>query len=310
MSNKIPESANRDALVGAAFVFVSAIAFSAKAIFIKLAYVYAVDAVTLMTLRMLIATPFFIVMALWASRDKSMARLRLRDWLSILALGLAGMYLSQLFDFLGLEYVSAGMERTILFLYPTFVVIFNALLTGKVVGKREVMALLLSYSGIVLVAMDQIAFENSKNTMLGAGFVFISAMTYAGYLVGSGRAIHLVGVQRFSGYTMTVACIAVLAHFSTQHSLSSLALPRQVYVLGFVMAIISTILPVVLLNAGIKKVGSSAASLISSVGPVSTVLLAAVFLQEAITLKQLAGTGLVLAGVLIITLPPSTKRHA
>lgn len=308
MSQTNTQSGRSETFVGAVFVFIAAIAFSAKAIFIKLAYAHSVDAVTLMALRMLIATPFFVVMAIWASQNKVSEALNRRDWISIVALGLAGMYFSQLFDFLGLERVSAGMERTILFLYPTFVVVISALLAGKSIGRREIIALVLSYAGIILVATHEISFERNTNTLVGAGFVFISSMTYASYLVGSGPAIHKVGTQRFTGYTMIVACVAVLTHFSATHSVSSLALPRQVYVLGFFMAMVSTVLPVILLNAGIKRIGGSKASLIGSVGPVSTVLLAAVFLDEAITMKQVIGTVLVLAGVLTITMPHSAKE--
>lgn len=307
MSHTQTHAESNDALIGAAFVFISAIAFSAKAIFIKLAYAYSVDAVTLMALRMLIATPFFIVLAVLASQDKTTHTLNRRDWISIIALGLAGMYLSQLFDFLGLEHVSASMERTILFLYPTFVVVITAVLARKAVGKREWIALALSYAGVILVAAHEISFDNSAATFMGAGFVFISAMTYACYLVGSGPAIHKIGMQRFTGYTMVVSCIAVLTHFSASHPMSSLKLPMQVYVLGLAMAIVSTVLPMLLLNVGIKKIGGSKASLISSVGPVSTLLLAVVFLNEAITVKQIIGTGLVLAGVLTITLTKDKK---
>ena len=307
MSQTKTNSGSSEALIGAAFVFVSAIAFSAKAIFIKLAYAYSVDAVTLMALRMLIATPFFIVLAILSSQDKSTHTLSVRDWISIVALGLAGMYFSQLFDFLGLEHVSASMERTILFLYPTFVVVITAVLTGKTIGRRGILALMLSYAGIVLVAAHELSFENNAGTFMGAGFVFISAVTYSSYLVGSGPAIQKLGTQRFTGYTMVVACIAVLMHFSATHPISSLELPRQVYVLGFVMAIVSTVLPVMLLNAGIKRIGGTKASLISSVSPVSTLLLAVIFLNEAITVKQIIGTCLVLTGVLTITLSRSSE---
>lgn len=307
MSHTQTKAESTDALIGATLVFISAIAFSAKAIFIKFAYAYSVDAVTLMALRMLFATPFFMVLALLASQDKTTHVLNMRDWMSIIALGLAGMYFSQLFDFLGLEYVSASMERTILFLYPTFVVIITAVLARKAVGKREVLALVLSYLGIILVAVHEISFDNRADTFTGAGFVFISAMTYACYLVGSGPAIHKLGMRRFTGYTMVVSCIAVLMHFSLTHSISSLQLPMPVYLLGFAMAIVSTVLPIMLLNAGIKRIGGSKASLISSVGPISTLLLAVIFLNEVITVKQIIGIGLVLAGVLTITLTKEKK---
>lgn len=301
---------NNQALIGAAFVFISAIAFSAKAIFIKLAYQYPVDAITLLALRMLLATPFFVVMAVMASRNSTATRLNMKDWISIFGLGLAGMYLSSLFDFIGLSYVSAGTERTILFLYPTFVVVISACIAKRPVSKREILALALSYAGIVLIAMHDISFSSTSSTVLGAGFILLSAFTYACYLVGSGSVLHKIGTQRFTAYTMVVACIACVSHFALSHPMSSLELPMSVYQLGLGMAIVSTILPVILLNAGIRRVGSNKASLIASIGPVSTILLAALFLGEPVTFYQMIGTALVLAGVLSISIPAKAQQES
>lgn len=301
---------NNQALIGAAFVFISAIAFSAKAIFIKLAYQYPVDAITLLALRMLLATPFFVVMAVMASRNSTATRLNMKDWISIFGLGLAGMYLSSLFDFIGLSYVSAGTERTILFLYPTFVVVISACIAKRPVSKREILALALSYAGIVLIAMHDISFSSTSSTVLGAGFILLSAFTYACYLVGSGSVLHKIGTQRFTAYTMVVACIACVIHFALSHPMSSLELPMSVYQLGLGMAIVSTILPVILLNAGIRRVGSNKASLIASIGPVSTILLAALFLGEPVTFYQMIGTALVLAGVLSISIPAKAQQES
>lgn len=308
MQGNTTSPGNNEALIGASFVFISAIAFSAKAIFIKLAYHYSVDAITLLALRMLIATPFFVAMAILASRNTTTTRLNLQDWISVFMLGLGGMYLSSLFDFIGLSYVSAGTERTILFLYPTFVVMITALLAKRPIGKREILALALSYAGIVLIALHDISFSSTSNTLLGAGFILLSALTYASYLVGSGRVIHKIGTQRFTGYTMIIACIACIAHFALTHPATSLNLPTEVYQLGFGMAVVSTILPVILLNAGIRRIGSSKASLVASIGPVSTILLAALFLNEPVTLNQMIGTALVLAGVLSISIPPTGAK--
>lgn len=299
---------NNQALIGAAFVFISAIAFSAKAIFIKLAYQYPVDAVTLLALRMLLATPFFVMMAVIASRNSAAARLSIKDWVAVLTLGLGGMYLSSLFDFIGLSYVSAGTERTILFLYPTFVVVISACIAKRPVGKREILALALSYAGIVLIAMHDISFSSTSTTLLGAGFILLSALTYACYLVGSSNVLHKIGTQRFTAYTMIIACIACVTHFALTHPIASLRLPMGVYQLGLGMAIVSTILPVILLNAGIRRVGSNKASLIGSIGPVSTILLAALFLGEPVTFNQMIGTTLVLAGVLSISIPTEQQE--
>lgn len=310
MNDNTLATKNNQALIGAAFVFISAIAFSAKAIFIKLAYQYPVDAITLLALRMLLATPFFVVMAVMASRNSTATRLNMKDWISIFGLGLAGMYLSSLFDFIGLSYVSAGTERTILFLYPTFVVVISACIAKRPVSKREILALALSYAGIVLIAMHDISFSSTSSTVLGAGFILLSAFTYACYLVGSGSVLHKIGTQRFTAYTMVVACIACVSHFALSHPMSSLELPMGVYQLGLGMAIVSTILPVILLNAGIRRVGSNKASLIASIGPVSTILLAALFLGEPVTFYQMIGTALVLAGVLSISIPAKAQQES
>lgn len=310
MNDNTLATKNNQALIGAAFVFISAIAFSAKAIFIKLAYQYPVDAITLLALRMLLATPFFVVMAVMASRNSNATRLNMKDWISIFGLGLAGMYLSSLFDFIGLSYVSAGTERTILFLYPTFVVVISACIAKRPVSKREILALALSYAGIVLIAMHDISFSSTSSTVLGAGFILLSAFTYACYLVGSGSVLHKIGTQRFTAYTMVVACIACVSHFALSHPMSSLELPMGVYQLGLGMAIVSTILPVILLNAGIRRVGSNKASLIASIGPVSTILLAALFLGEPVTFNQMIGTALVLAGVLSISIPAKAQQES
>ena len=308
MLDNLVDSKKKEVFVGVLLVFLSAIAFSAKAIFIKLAYAYPVDAITLLALRMLIATPFFLVMTILTSQNNSNTCLNLRDWISIVALGLGGMYFSSLFDFMGLAYISAGMERSVLFLYPTFVVLISASISGKSIGNREILALILSWSGMILIAMNDMSFGKTSNTLLGVSFVLLSALSYASYLVGSGHVIHKIGTQRFTAYSMMVACLACNFHFAATHTIASLNLPLKVYELGLGLAVVSMILPIFLLNSGIRRIGSSTASLISSIGPVSTIFMAAVFLNEAITLSQFIGTSLVLIGVLNITIPLSKKK--
>lgn len=286
-------------------MLVAAVTVSSKAVMVKLAYAYGVDAESLIALRMLFAMPFFVALAIWAQRSGHGKRMSLRDGIMIAVLGVVGGYAPMWFDFAGLAYVSAGLERIILFLYPTMVVLISAVLFGRRIGRREIFALLASYVGVGLAVGHDLTVLKSgaAETLLGVGLVMISALTYAGYLVFSGRVIPRVGTANFTAYTMLMAGIASGVHFAvTPHAVAITQLPLPVYHIALLMAVVATVLPSILLNAGIRRLGSSEASLLSSVGPVSTILLAYIFLGEEITLMQLAGTGLVMVGVLAITL--------
>lgn len=292
--------------IGAAFVLVAAIAFSAKAIFVKLAYDdptalhTAIDPITLLALRMGFSLPFFIVIAWWASQGK--APLRPREWLSVVGLGVMGYYASSLFDFMGLQYISAALERLILFLNPTIVVLISALAFGYRIGKRDVFALIASYLGIALVFFHDLQF-NPEKVLLGGSLVLLSAFLYAGYLVGGGEMVKRVGALRFSAYASLASTLAIAIHFLLSHAPALLtAQTPRVYWLSGWMAIFSTVIPIVMLAEGMRRIGSSNAAMIGSIGPISTIFMGAVFLGEPVTLLQLAGAGLVLAGVLAISL--------
>ena len=292
---------SRTALLGYGMAALAAIGFSAKAILVKLAYTEAVDAVTLLALRMLLSVPFFLYIALRKTGPRSDTALERQDYLAILILGMLGYYLSSLFDFIGLQYISAGLERLILFLYPTMVVLLSALLLRRPVGRREVTALVLSYAGIAVVFLNEIDLRG-EGLLLGAAFVFASTLTYAAYLIGAGKAIARIGPSRFTAYAMLVASAATLLQFMLTHPLSALHLPLRVYELSFAMALFSTVFPVFMLSASISIIGSSHASLVGTIGPVSTLMLASMFLGEQMTVLQVTGAALVLCGVLSITL--------
>ena len=288
-------------LLGFGLATLAAIGFSGKAILVKLAYYQAVDAVTLLALRMLFSAPFFLVVAWRHAGQKDLTPLRPYDYLALLILGLLGYYLSSLFDFIGLQYISAGLERLILFLYPTMVVVLSALILGKPFGRKEMVALLLSYAGIGVVFADEINL-NSEHLLLGAGFVFASTLTYAAYLIGTGEAVARIGASRFTAYAMLVACAATLIQFLFTHPPQALILPMRVYQLSVVMAIFSTVLPVFMLSAAIRMIGSSHTSLIGSLGPVATLFMANYFLGEALSAAQIGGAVLVMVGVLSLSL--------
>jgi drug/metabolite transporter (DMT)-like permease len=294
---------DRDALVGLAFALVAAIGFSAKSILVKLAYREGVDAVTLLALRMAFALPFFAATALW-TRLRHAGAVPGRDWALIVALGLAGYYLSSYLDFLGLQYISAGLERLILFLYPTLTVLLTAALYRRAIGPRVRAAMVLSYAGILLVFLHDSG-SAQPNVVLGAALVFGGTLAYSVYLVGAGHAIGRLGALRFTAYASIVASAASLLQFAATRAPAALHVSARAFALAFAMAILSTVLPVFLLSLAIRRIGPARASLVGSVGPVSTILLAWLFLQEGISLLQIGGSALVLAGVLLISRTPA-----
>jgi drug/metabolite transporter (DMT)-like permease len=298
--------ANRDVFLGVVFALLAAVGFSAKAILVKLAYLDNVDAITLLALRMVFSVPFFIGVAVWVWRQHA-APLNTHDRLLVLGLGLIGYYCSSFLDFLGLQYISAGLERLILFLYPTMTVILSAILYKRAIGRKVIAAMGLCYAGIALVFLHDVGVKES-GIVVGAALVFASTLSYSIYLVGAGHAIARIGTLRFTAYAMVVASVASLLQFGVMRSMSALDLPLRVYELSIAMAIFSTVSPVFLLSFAIRRIGSGSASLIGSIGPVSTIYMAYVFLDEHVSLLQIAGSLLVLSGVLVISL--NSKKEA
>lgn len=301
------QTQKQDRFTGSVMVLVSAIAFSSKAIIVKLAYAYHVDAATLIALRMAFSVPFFIGLAIWGLLSAPLPKLTVADFWALVCLAAVGGYGSMWLNFEGLSYVSAGLERVILFLYPTIVVVLSAVLFKHHITKRELFALAASYMGVILVVWHDVSFpaasSASAHTLLGAGLVLASAIVYAVYLVYSGKLIPRLGATLFTSYTMLIATLASAIHFATTANVQAVMhLPSQVYWLSLLMAVVATVLPAILMNAGIHRLGSSKAALISSVGPVATILLAYAFLGEKVTGVQLAGTALVLTGFLAISL--------
>jgi drug/metabolite transporter (DMT)-like permease len=290
----------RNLLVGSSYVLVAALGFSAKAVIIKLAYGYStqVDAITLMALRMLIALPFFLSVSFWHRKTSHGQVFSLKDVLRVLILGGLGYYLASFLDFTGLQFISAGLERVILFLYPTFVVLLSAIFFRRPITLRELIALLLSYTGMIWVFQEKIHL-GSSDVLKGSVLVMASAISFALFLMGNGMMVKRIGSARFTAYSMTVACFATLIHYISVHDLTLLDLPVPVYSLAALMAIFSTVIPTFLMNAGIRRIGSGTASIISSVGPIGTLILAYIFLDEQISAAQIIGTFLVLTGVYV-----------
>jgi drug/metabolite transporter (DMT)-like permease len=295
----------RQALIGTLMVLVSSVAFSSKAIMVKLAYDYSVNAATLIALRMAFSIPFFMALVVWMRYTNVNIKLSRDDVFRMIFLGVVTGYGSMWFNFAGLQYVTAGLERVILFLYPTMVVLLSTMLHQHKITKHEVFALVASYAGVILVVGHDLTMPTAAaaHTLLGSGLVLVSAIVYAVYLVLSGRLIPRLGAPLFTAYTMLIMSVASGVHFfATEDVSAALHLPSQVYMLSFMMALIATVLPSILLNMGIHRIGSNKASLVSSIGPVSTIFLAWIFLGEPVTLLQTAGTALVLLGVLAISM--------
>jgi drug/metabolite transporter (DMT)-like permease len=299
---------SRTVLSGGLLVLLAAVGFSAKAVLVKLAYAHSpkLDAITLMSLRMLLSLPFFLAVGLWTYRNGEHERLTIRESATVAGLGMLGFYLAGFLDFAGLSYISAGLERLILFLYPTLVVIFSALFLSRPITPRERSALLLSYIGVALVFGGN-AVRYSPHLLLGAALVFGAALTFAIYILNSNRYMQRLGSTRFTAYVMSSACIATGMHFAATHTIANLVLPLQVYGLALLMAILSTVLPAFLLNAGMHRIGASATSIISSIGPVITLFLAYLLLDENMNAVQFAGTALIMAGAVIVATQSAGK---
>jgi drug/metabolite transporter (DMT)-like permease len=277
------------------------IAFSGKAIIVKLAYRHGVDAITLVMFRMLFALPFFIAMAWWAGRHQ--APLTRNDWLGVLGLGFSGYYLSSFLDFLGLQYISASFERLILYLNPTLVLVLGWVLYKRKITYRQGMAMAVSYSGVLLVFGHEVSLVGD-NIALGAILVFGSAITYALYLTYSGQLVQRLGSLRLAGLATTVACFFCILQFVLLKPVAALNVVPEVIWLSMLNATVCTVLPVLMIMMAIERIGPGLTSQIGMIGPLSTLTMGAFFLNETFNLWILMGTVLVLGGVFWVTKAP------
>ncbi|MCS6823836.1 MAG: DMT family transporter [Cytophagaceae bacterium] len=286
---------------GLIYVLIGAICFSTKAILVKFTYRYGIDAITSLCLRMLFAFPFYTAM-LWYSCNKAKLReVSAKQWSLVLCMGIVGYYMASMFDFAGLKYISASLERLIVFLYPTLVVIISAFFLSKKIKRNVWWAMFISYLGIVIVFSGD-TYQQQGNLWLGVFLVFMSSFTYAIYLIGTGELVHKLGTLFYTSLAMLISCVIVFIHFFVFHDFSLLfSLPKVLYVYGFLMGVLATVVPSFFISEGIKLLGSSKASVVSSIGPVFTILLAIVFLNETFSLIHALGTLLVIAGVVKVS---------
>lgn len=279
-----------------------AVAFSGKAIIVKLAYRYGVDAVTLIMYRMLFALPLFLLLAWHAGRGK--ASLTRRDWRIVLGLGFCGYYLASFLDFAGLAYVSASLERLILYLNPTIVLLIGVTFFRRRVRRAQIAALAVSYGGVLCVFGRETALTGS-NVPLGTILVFASAVSYAAYLVYSGEEVRRLGALRLTGVATSVACVICILQFFLLRPVAAMAVAPQVLWLSVLNATVCTFAPVLMVMMAIERIGATLTAQAGTVGPLSTILMAIVILGEPFTPWVAAGTALVLAGIWLLTRLPA-----
>ncbi|HXU40745.1 MAG TPA: DMT family transporter [Burkholderiales bacterium] len=290
---------------GIAFAVLGVLAFSFRPILIKLSYAaHPVSPSTLLFLRMALSLPFFLVIAWWLrNQQPALAR---RDWAAVAGLGFLGYYAASFLDFIGLQYVGAGVGRLILFLYPTLVLSLSFFFLKKTPTRREIASLVMSYAGIALVVSDQVdTSREGKLFLFGVLLVFASALCYAAYLVAGSQVVKRIGSMRFTAYSMAVATLPALIQFFALEPAGALDLPASVWTYAIILATVSTVLPLFLQAEALRRIGATEFALVGAVSPVSVAVMSALGLGEPFGLPQVAGAALVIGGVLLVSLKRS-----
>lgn len=294
----------RRLLTGVLLAGTGAIAFSCKAIIVKLAYRHGVDATTTIMYRMLFALPLFLMLSWWAGRGRPTPSAR--DWRTLFGLGFCGYYLASYLDFAGLQYIGANLERLILYLNPTIVLLAGKLLFKKDVTRRQWLALGVSYIGVLLVFGHDV--QAGSDIALGAILVFGSAVSYALYLVYSGEAVHRLGALRVTGLATTIACILCIGQFFVLKPAAAMIVAPEVIWLSVLNAVLCTFVPVLITMMALERIGAGITAQIGMIGPMSTITLSVLILGEPFTVWTGLGTGLVLAGVWVLARRPASSR--
>ncbi|MEM6316467.1 MAG: DMT family transporter [Bacteroidota bacterium] len=295
-------------LFAAIIVVVGAILFSTKAVLIKLAYQHPIDSLSLLALRMLFSLPFFISILLFQKKDATCSVIKTSDWLKMATIGILGFYCASYLDFIGLQYISASLERMVLYIYPTLVLIISAIAFRKKITPIQLLALGITYVGIAIIFSSKISTVGNSNPLLGAFFVFFAALTYAMYLVGSGELLPRIGTRRFTSYSMIAAATVVLLHHAIANGFHLFNYPIEVYGIVLFMAVFATVFPTFMIAEGVRIIGANNAAIIGAIGPVSTIILAYLFLGEVMYPIQIVGTIIVISGVLLITLNKNKQK--
>ena len=283
--------------------FFGALLFSCKAIFIKMAYWYDIDKLSLLVLRMGFALPFYLVFAYkeQIKQPNKNQKVEAKDWVILIVLGIIGYYFASFLDLWGLQYVSAGLERLILFVYPTITTLLAAFIFKRKLTGRKLLAIVLTYFGISLAFWDKVSLGNIENFWLGTGLIFGSALTFSFFLIGSEKLIPKFGSVKFTSYSMIISCLVTILHFGFSSEANLLSFPWEVYAIAIAIATISTVLPSFMMSYAIKNIGASNTAITSSIGPIWVLVLAYFILGESFSYLQLAGTMIVIFGVWLIS---------
>ncbi len=302
-------NATKSVAFGVALTIIGAIAFSGKAIIVKLAYRHGVDAITLIMLRMIFALPFFLIMSWWTQHAQKSQKsqnshnfyvLTRKDWIGIFGLGVSGYYLASFLDFAGLQYITASLERLILYLNPTLVLLLGLVFAKRVINRSQMFGMTISYAGVLLVFGKETLLQGS-DVVLGSFLVLCSAVSYAIYLFFSGEMVQRIGSMRLAGLATSAACVLCIGQFVALRPLESvLQVPMPVITLSIFNAIACTVVPVMLVMMAIERIGSSLVAQIGMIGPMSTMAMGVLLLDEPLSAGLIAGTALVLAGVFVV----------
>lgn len=296
---------NSQTTTGVFLAIAGVLLFSSKAVLVKLAYEYGITALPLLALRMGFSLPIYAVLG-WIHRP-TQGSIRAKDYVWVIVMGVVGYYLASLFDFLGLQYIKASLERLILFTYPILVLILNRLIFSVSITRGQMLAIGITYMGMIVIFAPEI---NAVGDGLAVGSLLIlgSALTYAFYLVGSGQLIPRFGTRAFTSLAMLISCVCVLSHFLLTDNTDLGQYSWEVYALSFAMAVIATVLPSYMISAAISRLGASNFAVFGSLGPISTILLAYLFLNERLTWGQWLGTAIVIAGVMLVNKKKAQKE--
>jgi len=297
-----------------------AVAFSGKAIVAKLLYKMGLDAVAAVGLRMTLAFPLFIFLAWWASRDSAALALNKRQRWQIAGLGFCGYYLASTLDFLGLQYISASLERAILYLNPTLVLLLSAIFLKHKIRPMQLVSVALAYLGVAVVFLHdwdvaqlvsahqtQHGLSGAEALALGSALVLGSALSYAIYLMGSSELVQQLGSLRLVSYASCLACVLCMSQWAISFWVSDgsvgdiRGLPWQGFALSAINAVACTVLPIWLVMRGVQLLGASLASQVGLVGPLSTIWMAAWWLDEPVTWRLVVGTTAILLGIVLLS---------
>jgi drug/metabolite transporter (DMT)-like permease len=289
-------------LAGFLITFMGSILFSTKAVIVKKAFAdIKVDTLSLLAVRMICSLPFYLVVVYFETRKEGNVRLTARQWWFLLVLGLMGYYISSFLDFAGLQYISAGLERLILFLYPSITVLITALVFKEKISGMQKLALLLTYMGIAIAYYGELKIDaGNPNFYWGSFLIFLCAITFGFFTAGGGQLIPQIGAVKYTAYGTTIASLGVLLHYAIHGDFKVLLSGQpSFWMYGILLAVISTVIPTFLISEGVKRIGSSNVAIVSSIGPVSTIIQAHFILGEQTFPAQIVGTILVIGGVIM-----------